>query len=68
MNYIKKRDKSHHEVIDISEGFHLVLAPPGCGKTDILADRINQVIKRGVSPQDMLWNYGAIGKNFASVN
>ena len=54
MNYIKKRDKSQQEVIDISEGFHLVLAPPGCGKTDILADRINQAIKSGVSPQDML--------------
>lgn len=38
----KKRDKSQQKVINICKGFHLVLAPPGCEKTDILADRINQ--------------------------
>lgn len=50
----KTRDKLQQEVIDICNGFHLVLAPPGCGKTDILADRISQAIKNGVSPKDML--------------
>lgn len=50
----KTRDKSQQEVIDICEGSHLVLAPPGCGKTDILADRINQAITNGIAPHDML--------------
>lgn len=50
----KIRDKSQQKVIDIDKGVHLVLAPPGCGKTDILADRINQALNNGVSPKDML--------------
>ena len=50
----KTRDKLQQKVIDICNGFHFVLAPPGCGKTDILADRISQAIKNGVSPKDML--------------
>ena len=50
----KKRDKSQQKVINICKGFHLVLAPPGCGKTDILADRINQAINNGFSPKEML--------------
>ena len=32
----------------------MVLAPPGCGKTDILAERIAAAKKRGVSYEDML--------------
>jgi hypothetical protein len=28
-------DRYQQEVINISGGFHLVLAPPGCGKTQI---------------------------------
>lgn len=42
------------EVINISEGSHLVLAPPGCGKTDLLAERVAKAISEGILPQDML--------------
>ena len=50
MNY----DELQEKVIDISEGRHLVLAPPGCGKTAILAERVCRALSRGVSPRDML--------------
>lgn len=33
-------DKSQQQIINISQGHHLVLAPPGCGKTQILSERI----------------------------
>ena len=47
-------DPYQHEVISISSGRHLVLAPPGCGKTDILTERIVEARKRGVEYADML--------------
>ena len=33
-------DASQQRVIDAEGGYHLVLAPPGCGKTQILTERI----------------------------
>lgn len=33
-------DPEQQKAIDAQDGFFLVLAPPGCGKTDILAERI----------------------------
>ena len=33
-------DASQELVLNLTEGFHLVLAPPGCGKTQILAERL----------------------------
>lgn len=33
-------DPCQQEVIEAQGGFHLVLAPPGCGKTQILTERI----------------------------
>ena len=33
-------DKSQQKVIRAQGGYHLVLAPPGCGKTQILTERI----------------------------
>lgn len=50
----KQYDKHQLEAIGISGGHHLVLAPPGCGKTDILAERIVQARERGVDYSDML--------------
>lgn len=47
-------DQSQQEVININSGNHLVLAPPGCGKTQILAERIAIALDEGVSPDDML--------------
>lgn len=40
-------------VIEISGGFHLVLAPPGCGKTAVLAERIAWARQHGAAFKDM---------------
>ena len=47
-------DLEQQKVIDISEGHHLVLAPPGCGKTHVLAQRVVAAQKSGVAFNDML--------------
>ena len=49
-----ERDESQRNVINLSAGHHLVLAPPGCGKTDILAERIVRALATGVNIKDML--------------
>lgn len=47
-------DDSQQQVIEVDEGFHLVLAPPGCGKTQILTERISRAHQQGVDFADML--------------
>jgi len=47
-------DHCQQEVIEARGGMHLVLAPPGCGKTQILARRISQAHAAGVQFADML--------------
>ncbi|MGI6243369.1 MAG: 3'-5' exonuclease [Prevotella sp.] len=47
-------DATQREIIDINEGCHLVLAPPGCGKTQILSERIRRAHALGVAYEDML--------------
>lgn len=47
-------DATQEKVIDAGRGCHLVLAPPGCGKTQILAERIRRAHARGVAYEDML--------------
>ena len=47
-------DELQKAVVDIEEGRHLVLAPPGCGKTAILAARVQKALHSGVCPSDML--------------
>lgn len=47
-------DKSQQAILDLDRGQHLVLAPPGCGKTQILAERIRQALANGVKADDML--------------
>lgn len=42
------------QVIDTQQGECLVLAPPGCGKTHILAERIARAFEIGREVQDML--------------
>ena len=49
-----ENDKFQKKVITLDNGCHLVLAPPGCGKTDILAERVVRALSCGVSPDDML--------------
>jgi len=47
-------DESQQQVINAKQGFHLVLAPPGCGKTHILAERICKAREAGIPFSDML--------------
>lgn len=47
-------DHSQQKVIDARGGYHLVLASPGCGKTQILTERIQEAIKESVNYEDML--------------
>lgn len=48
-------DASQQRVIDaLGGGYHLVLAPPGCGKTQILTERIRRAHAQGVAYGDML--------------
>ncbi len=47
-------DPWQQEVIAIGSGRHLVLAPPGCGKTDILTERVIHAHAAGVPYSDML--------------
>ena len=49
-----KYDACQQEVIAASGGWHLVLAPPGCGKTQILTERIRRAHADGVAYADML--------------
>lgn len=41
-------------IINLCNRINLVLAPPGTGKTTILAERINYAIKNGIKPRDMI--------------
>ncbi len=47
-------DIFQQEVIDAQSGFHLVLASPGCGKTQILSERIHRAHAAGVAYREML--------------
>ena len=48
-------DPCQQEVITACGGFHLVLAPPGCGKTQILTERIRYAHEvEGIGYADML--------------
>lgn len=47
-------DESQRPVVMAQEGHHLVLAPPGCGKTHILASRVRWAHSHGVGFEDML--------------
>ncbi len=46
-------NKEQREVIEAMGGCHLVLAPPGCGKTAVLAERIAWAHDHGVSFRQM---------------
>lgn len=47
-------DQTQQRVIDANDEYNLVLAPPGCGKTEILAQRIIKAHQSGVAFSDML--------------
>lgn len=54
MTVSRNFDPWQQEAIEISGGRHLVLAPPGCGKTDILTERVVHAHENGVEYGDML--------------
>lgn len=54
MNFTFVPDPCQQEVIEAEGGNHLVLASPGCGKTQILAERICRAHENGVDYADML--------------
>lgn len=47
-------DQSQQKVLSVGSGFHLVLAPPGCGKTQMLAERVAAARNSGIDYSDML--------------
>lgn len=47
-------DATQQKIIDAERGCHLVLAPPGCGKTQIMAERVRRAHADGISYGDML--------------
>ena len=47
-------DSYQQKIIELDRGSHLVLAPPGCGKTAILAERVARAIEKGADPARML--------------
>lgn len=47
-------DAHQEEAIGLEKGRHLVLAPPGCGKTEILTERVRRALDAGVALADML--------------
>lgn len=49
-----KFDEKQKAVISLDKGVHLVLAPAGCGKTEILAHRVYRAILNGVNTEDMM--------------
>jgi len=46
-----KLSDEQQAIVDLDKGQHLVLAPPGTGKTEILVHRISRAIKSGI-PQN----------------
>lgn len=46
-------NEEQQKVIETTSGIHLVLAPPGCGKTAVLAERILRAYDRGIPFEDM---------------
>ena len=51
---IKTYDNDQLKAINANHGRFLVLAPPGCGKTDILAERVVRAHAGGISLEDMM--------------
>lgn len=42
------------KILEIQAGRHLVLAPPGAGKTELLAQRLISALDSGVAPEEMI--------------
>lgn len=42
------------KIVQLTEGDHLVLAPPGTGKTELLAHRVLHALKMGIKEEEMV--------------
>ena len=49
-----KLTKAQQKIVELSSGEHLVLAPPGTGKTEILTHRINYALSHGFEANEMI--------------
>jgi len=52
-NKVFKLSDEQQKIVDLDTGQHLVLAPPGTGKTEMLVHRLSKAIKSGI-PQDKI--------------
>jgi DNA helicase-2/ATP-dependent DNA helicase PcrA len=46
--------EEQQKILDIKEGTHLVLAPPGSGKTELLAKRVENAINGGLQDNEII--------------
>lgn len=51
---MKTYDNKQLNAINASDGYFLVLAGPGCGKTDILAERVAKALENSIEPENIL--------------
>jgi len=49
-----KLTKKQKEIVDLESGQHLVLSPPGTGKTELLVHRVLNAIENGVNQEEMI--------------
>lgn len=50
----KKLTFDQEKILNLNQGDHLVLAPPGAGKTELLAERLNLALIKGHTPDQMI--------------
>ena len=46
--------KEQQKILAIQKGLHLVLAPPGSGKTELLAARVENAVNKGYQEQEII--------------
>ncbi len=46
--------EKQRKIVELKSGKHLVLSPPGTGKTELLAHRVLYGMEQGVSPEEMI--------------
>lgn len=49
-----KYTKDQQTILDITDGKHIVHAPAGCGKTEMLTQRVIKALKEKTEPKDMI--------------
>ncbi len=51
---LDKYTPEQQKIITLTNGNHIVLAPPGTGKTEVLSQRILYALEKGCKPEEML--------------